>query len=323
MNGSKPQDERADAVDAKLMELIEAHRSAMDDEDFAEADHLGAEVLTEVMAAALAAAERGEVDEDLVWQSEASECEQRGDWDGALAARQKVLELAQQDTLPAMVWKAHDDLADLYYLLGDHEAALREQQLATAAARNDDTEIVLRMALEGEATLLLRLGRVNEAAARVLEGLKAPNTEPVDDFGPAKLRVLQAQCEAECGHVAEAREVLRSVQSIVRRAEQMPVAAGYQFALCSWWWVEALCCETEDDTGGQIEALRRALGIVRHVAQDPPCSNVYCRAKLVRILDRLGEALWHHGDFDEARRVREESREIRDSLRLPDTTSKS
>ena len=317
MNETEPQGERADAVDARLAELTEAHQAAMVDEDFAEADRLLGQVGQRVSELIHERAERGDWSEDFLLSVEAMDCEQRGDWDSALAAYQKSLRLAQQGSVPFAVSRAHDDLADLYYLLGDQESALREQQLATAAARNDDMPLVLRMALEGEARLLLRLGRVTEAAARVLEALKLPNVEKVEELGVARLRILQARCEAEFGHIVEAREILRRVEFIARRVEQMPNATGYQSALCSWWWVEAMCCDIEDDINGQIDSLRQALSLARRIAVNPPCGVVYSASQVLQILDRLGEALWHHGDFDEARRLRRESQELRASLKLP------
>jgi tetratricopeptide (TPR) repeat protein len=300
------------------MELTALYTSAMRNGDFTEVDRIGMEVLNHAMATILEDAEQGQVPESFRLHMEASECEQRSDWDAAITAYRREVERAKSSSSPFAQWKPHDDLAQLYYLLGDDESALKEQQLATAAARLDDLNIGLRMALSAEATMLLRLERFAEAESRVREGLAVPNTsEPIDDLGPARLLVLHAGCEAGFGRVYESRQILREVYPVISLAERMPRAAGYHSALLSWWWVEADCCELEDNTAGEIQALEQSLAIARHIDSLPHCADVYTMAKVMRVLDRLAKALWRANNFDDASRFRRESEDIRVALKLP------
>src|SRR5690606_27690467 len=84
--------------------------------------------------------------DDLLFAIEAKECEDTGDWEGALSAYVVALTHAEQSDLPWSIWKAHEDLVGLYLLLDRKDDALRHQRLATATARRDDSIVVLRMA---------------------------------------------------------------------------------------------------------------------------------------------------------------------------------
>jgi tetratricopeptide (TPR) repeat protein len=317
MDKPSTRDEAPNAVDDKMMKLIESHRSAIAERDFAAADRLGIAALDLALEAVFEDAKRGKVSQDFLLSIEASECEDNGDWDGAIAVYRRALEVAQTER-GALAWKARDDLASLHYLLGDYESAIREQKLATAAARRDELGVFQRTAYVAEATLLLRLDRTAEASLSVHDGLTVPNdSEPIDELGPARLRVLQAGCEVGFGHVAEARQILQDVYPVLQPAEEMPSAAGYHSALRTWWWVEAKCCEVENNSAGEVNALRKSLAIARHIANLPHCSNVYTKAQVMHSLLALAQALWRKGNFDAARQARQESEKIRTALKLP------
>jgi tetratricopeptide (TPR) repeat protein len=305
------------SLDSKFTQLLESHRTALRTNDFSAAERVGTAVLNLALDRMMAAAERGDVPEDYLCKVMAHKCEENGDWEGALRAYERALDLANRSSSQFVVWKAHDDLAALHFMLNKAESALSEQQLATDAARQGDSEVVLRMGLIAEASLLLRLGRPAEAAIRIREGLSIPDQEDIDHHGNAALKVLQAECEALDGRIEFARAILQGCQPYLEAACQMPSAAGVHSTMCNWWCVEARCCELENNSANEVDALQKSLAIARQIDQLPHVAGVYSRARVARVLDRLAQALWRNGNIDEAQRVKEQARQIRIGLRLP------
>lgn len=311
------QDCASDAIDPTLVELINSYTVAALNDDYSGSDQAATATLDRAMELMVEAAERGEIPEYFLLQVEAHDCEERGDWKGALSVYGKVLEFSEKSASPFGVWKAHDDLAELHFLLGDREAALREQQFATQAARGADSEVGLRMALRSEATLLLKLDMPAKAAIRVKEGLAVPDPESIDKLGSTCLRVLLAECEALHGRIDNSRAILHECRSYLESASQMQSAAGVHSTLCYWWCVEARCCELDNDSFGELNALRNALIIAQQIDQLSHVAGVYTKARLMRVLDRLARALWRISNFDDARRAREEIHLIQTLLKLP------
>jgi tetratricopeptide (TPR) repeat protein len=316
MSDSSRQDRNPGATDAKLVELIKLGCSAMQNRDYGVADQAGSALLDRAWEMVVEAAERDEVDDNLLLKIEAADCEDRGDWDGAISAYQKILEIAVASSSPFAIWKARDDLAGLYFLLGDHDSAIREQHLATAAMRRDDSELEMRMALISEATLLLRIDRFSDAFSRVAEGLAIQDTTVDDKLGRTRLMVLNASCLAAAGHLDDARAVLRDSWPYLNEASQMAEAGGVHATVCSWWWAEADCSESSKDLPGNVHALRQALAAAPYVAQLSHCDSVYTKAKVVRVREQLAESLSQCGQLDEARSLRKESQSARVALKL-------
>jgi tetratricopeptide (TPR) repeat protein len=158
MNFNQYQNQVPDSVEQEFVDLIESHQSAMTRRNFQVADTLGHQVLNRAMEAILGEAERGEIDENFLSQVEAIECEERGDWNGALAAYNRALQLAKRESPTFGIWRAHENLASLCYLLGELEESLKHKQLATKAARESDSNVSLRIALMISAARFVRGG---------------------------------------------------------------------------------------------------------------------------------------------------------------------
>lgn len=73
---------------------------------------------------------QGEYDDNMYWECVAEDCEENGDWEGAITAYRRIL-----DPQPSGFdhWKACLDIAFIYNLLGDSKAALRYYQRAHPA----------------------------------------------------------------------------------------------------------------------------------------------------------------------------------------------
>ena len=238
-----------------------------------------------------------------------------------LSVYERALDLAKESASPFAVWKARDDLAGLYLLLENREL-LREQQMATDAARQGDSEIILRMALTAEALLLLRLERPTEAAIRVCEGLAIPDLDDIDQHGKAALRTLHGECEALHGRVDQS-PILIKCWPYLEAACRMTNAAGIHSTMCRWWCVEVRCCELENHSAKEVDALQKSLAIARQIYQLPHVAGVYTKASVARVIDRLAKALWRNGNIDEAQSASQEVRRIRMALWLPATATRA
>src|SRR3954451_14394829 len=111
---------------------------------------------------------RGEFEKDLYWDCVADDCEEAGDWQGALSACRKILDLPG---LPEMDYaKALGSIAAIQSLLGDESDALASDHRATASLR-DDTRILSRCFIAREISQLIRMGNTRRPRKLIWRGL--------------------------------------------------------------------------------------------------------------------------------------------------------
>jgi tetratricopeptide (TPR) repeat protein len=306
-----------------IVSKFKAHRDAMREGEYSKADQLGKDVLRSAVELMMAEVDEKGPPRDLMLLAQAQACENCGDWNGAIVAYREALNLELDSGSPFSIWKRHDDLANLYYLIGDVNAAFEELKLASVAARKGDSDIGLRMAMSAEAKMLIRLDHPEAALKVIRDGLAVPDPDSIDELLPANLRTLQAHCEAKLGDTAAARKLLETVWPIVRIADHLPSAAGYKSVLCYWWIACALCAKNDGNIQAEIDALCEAVRIARQIAQIEHVIDVYTRANLMRALLLYANALEQASNTLEAEEARRESQEICAALKLPkcDTSS--
>jgi tetratricopeptide (TPR) repeat protein len=142
-----------------MLELLQRARRAIDAGLTSDAEEATGELFSKVEQWA---AENPSAD----WadRTEAAQCEMLGDWNGAEAAYQRILELAIRETSACSLFKAHQDLAGVYFVVGRLSQALEHSRLATSAARKSDLPILLLMALRSEAAHLMHFNRFEHLA---------------------------------------------------------------------------------------------------------------------------------------------------------------
>lgn len=304
--------------DAEFTAALSAWTAANRLRDYQSAEQAAEQVMDRAVELMIAEADANGPSEDILLSLQAKECEERCDWDGAISAYSTALTLADQSGQPFAIWIAHRDLADLYLLLDQNEEAERHQRLATAAARQDDSIVVLRMALTSEADCMLRCNRKNHAKRCIDEGLALEDEDSLsDELGNAWLRILEGQYYADLGRAEEARNCLQRIWPYLKQAQKMTIAAGVHAAMRAWWTVEARCCETVDNSAGEVASLSLALEIAKHIESLPHAASVYTKARLSKVLGQLAAALWRNGQFDQARSAKSEADNLRIRLKLP------
>jgi hypothetical protein len=253
---------------------------------------------------------------ELELLDEAARCEGAADWGGAEATYRKLLALAEKEDNAAMQYRAHESLARLNGLLGQHGAALDEARAAVAAARRADLAPLLCMALDGQAVSALRTDRVPEALAAVCEALE--RTEDGALFAPQRGRALalRAACRVVLGEWPAAEADLAASWAALQTQAAMVFAAGVQSALVRWWAVTARLRGGTGDVGGAVEGWREAVALGRHVAALPQVAGPHVQSALARMLLDLGRSLATQGSPHLAEEAFAESRSLRQAVGL-------
>lgn len=178
---------------------------------------------------------RGDVDEDLYWKCVAEDCEREGDWEGAIAAYDKVL--AATDSHP---FSPHANIGVILSLLGRHEEALERYRLAVKQLATEEVPIFYRVALADEACQLLSMGRAR-AAQRVVEAaIRTFEEETEDGLGLARTVTLRACCALERKDLTTALEALDAAWWMLEDLQKVyPGGSGVHHTAALWWRAEA------------------------------------------------------------------------------------
>src|SRR5262249_590818 len=217
-----------------FMNLAERNRRAIEARDFAEAEASVQELFALVEKQA---ANNPSPNWNLTVQ--ACECESNGDWQGAEAAYQAILNRSGDEA--ASSYKAHNDLAGFYKLLNQKEKLIEHSQLATEAARKQDLAILVLMAIREEVAVLLSFDMFGEASRLVAEAssiLKSEDSRKLDVLG-ASIFAQRAHCNLLRGDTDAAAEDIKAAFDILEPIAPLESAGGIRSALAYTWTVEA------------------------------------------------------------------------------------
>lgn len=240
-----------------------------------------------------------------------------GDWSNAEATYQQALTIAESQNLPGRIFKAYEDLSQLYSLLNREEEALAAAYLALEAAKNSEITHLHAMALQGIGICLLRQSRDAEALQYTDEQLRIlPNKAPYK-LARARALVVRARCYIRQNQIARAEQDLADAWPILEPMAEAATLAGYQSGLASWWEADAEIKRSRRDLEGAAASLRQAVERRRIVSQCSQLEGPYRFASLARTLNKLGNALTEIGDTQGAKSLFSESQVIERLTGLP------
>src|SRR5262249_18535368 len=124
---------------------------------------------------------RGEYQEDLYWECIAEEREERGEWNAAIDAYRKILDLS--DASYFELCKAHVSIGTLQALLWQDAAALASfRAVSSICTANDSSLILWRFYVRHEISQLLRTGHTRRARKLIDCALVANFDEEVVNY---------------------------------------------------------------------------------------------------------------------------------------------
>jgi tetratricopeptide (TPR) repeat protein len=285
--------------------LIQAFHQAQERGEVEKAEALGVQCL--LLASKVA---EEEPSESLRLVEEACDHENAAQWEQAEEAHRSALALAEAAGNPAMIFKAHDDLSNLYIMRNMPDQALEEAQAALGAARKVYMLPLLTMALEGLAGCYLLVGAFAAAKDVADELVRIIPTEKMYDLQRARALVMRARCRMEQGEKSSAQADLEVAWPLLAPQATVIMFAGGQSALAHWWEVTARIRTDEKDTVGAAQAMGKAVEFRRTVSQLPQLGGPYKYYALARELQRYGVTLLAAKDVEAAVRAFEESRAI-------------
>jgi tetratricopeptide (TPR) repeat protein len=254
---------------------------------------------------------RGEVDDDLYWKCVAEDCEREGDWEGAIAAYDKVL--AATDSHP---FSPHANIAAILSLLGRHAEALKRFRLAVKQLATEEVRIFYRVALADEACQLLSMGRARSAQRVVEAAMLTFEEETEDGLGLARTVTLRACCALELKDRTTAKEALDAAWSMLEDLQKVyPGGSGVHHMAAMWWRAEAKRRQLAGEAATEIEAWEQAVTEAKAAAEG--WDRLSSDANVMRRLLNLAEAYERHWQTDEATESRREAETLRAKWHLP------
>jgi tetratricopeptide (TPR) repeat protein len=291
---------------------LQAYQKALSDRNHEQVEAAALEIL----ATAAEHAEKHPTPQ-LTLQQEASTCLARGDWTGAESCYRQVLALEEPTANFSAITKAHWDLSNLFFLLGNFEKASQSAQAATAAARPAAISVLLVMALENQASCALARSDVPSAVQAASEAVAIVEPGPLQDCARAGAWVMRARCRIASGDWPGGESDLAASKPILLDRATSPILAGWQRRTAAWWEVTARVRANQGDLDGACHAWAEAVRIRRHVASLPHVEGPYALAALARALAGSGEAMEAAGDLENAQAALTEAERIRSELGLP------
>ena len=267
---------------------------------------------------------RGEFEQDLYWECVADDCEEAGDWAGALSAYQQILSLP--DELGLTHSKALTGIALLQRLQGHDGAALKFYHLATAKSTKLGGAMA-KVHLVSEALQLLRMGHIRRARRLIRQGRTEVPCEIVDHLGTAQLLIASAKCDLADNKTATANQSLRNawewldalVQSYAGDEDFLRQAAGIHLAFATWWSTEARRRKIAREELSETVALENAIEKVRlcftPCGYQRPCYDL----RLMNLLLQLADAYERVSLMADAAMPRKEAEAIFITRRFPES----
>jgi tetratricopeptide (TPR) repeat protein len=258
-----------------------------------------------------------ENDPDLRLSLMALACEECGDWEGARGAYESKLAIAE---MPFAIWSAHRELDKLNWLLGRHDESFKHSRSALAAARQDDSRVLLAMALEAAAASLMSHDKFNEARPLLDEAVLLTSQDPSWEHLYGSATTLLADWYLSNDKPVEARAALDGARPLLER-HAFPSSAGVLSDLSYWHTLDARYHEACKQFGAARQTWRDAIRYARRVARLPHTADVYAKATVAKRLDQYAAFLRRSGHHFLAWWYQRRAGGIRMRLRLPNAST--
>jgi tetratricopeptide (TPR) repeat protein len=267
----------------------------------------------------------GEFEQDLYWKCVAEDCEEVGDWSGAIEAYRKTLDLCDLHSFKYS--EAYSSIGDVQRLLGDEEAALGSYETATTKLLTDDSRVLWRHRLAKEVFQLIRLGHIPRARKLLKRALETPEGEFVDHLGIAKMLIASARCDLAVRQSNSAGQSLRLawdwletlVQSWAADEDSLRQALGIHSTYAAWWLTEAKRRRVAREADSEVIALKHAIEKVRLCFTPCGYQRPWYNLKLMNLLLQLADTCERHCLTADAVASRKEAEDIFIARRFPES----
>jgi len=297
-----------DPVDEELVALVARYTTAVEKEQFGEAE----EASQSVMACAAARAQ-ADPTPDLLRSLLAHQAEAAGQWDVARQIYETELDEANKEEVlmarPCRRSRTMMHLAALHRWQKDHAAAYEQASSAVQAAREGDFPFHLAMMLEQFAGYALRAGRFNDAIAAATEGLANLDTAATTHHVRCLLLLRRTESHLAAGNLSDARPDLDMAWRAIEPMSVMRSAPGIQLAVARCWQQEAKLKSREANWPAAREAWRNAVKFAREASRLWDDSEWGMKAIIARILAEFAAAAHAAADGRLADSLEAESRE--------------
>ena len=266
---------------------------------------------------------RGEYSDELYWRCVGEDCLEDGDWEGAKAAQQRILDLEGETAFTR--WLAYGRLAKLHRLLGDDDLSLECCRAANREVEPEDSDVIRGQSLSQEAWQLARMAQVRSALEVASRGLSIA-TKCNDYLTGSLLLAVAALCELGMGRIKKAENALHWGSDALERlraswqgVEGMDDSPGMLNAYGIWWRVQAEYLRSRGDKAGEADALEQSLEKARQVASPRNFPDAFSDATVVERLLAAAGAAQRSGQADKASALLAEANEIGERRKLPES----
>jgi tetratricopeptide (TPR) repeat protein len=259
-----------------------------------------------------------EMTEDVRLTFVASNCERQHDWDAAEAVYRTILELP--DLEPTSRGHVHNHLGWLHSIRGRLIDALGEYRQATFYARQVDVPLCTAAALRQEIHCLIEQGDFVGSSFLLAEAMAISASDPRFWQFHAELLIMRARVRLNSQHFDEAEADLREAEGILAPHSEMVYAIGVHGDRARCFAALGELRSATGDHRAAVEACQQAVAWSRRVVADDDDRDAVCQVHLSRHLEQLAAAWRCAGDPTEAGDADQESRNLRDALKLPRST---
>ena len=236
------------------------------------------------------------------------------DWPAAEQAYTRAVNAAAEQ--PGLQSSAYRELSQFHQLFSRQALAASTAHLATEAARRQNVNSMVAIALRNEASLQLKSKNYPAAWNLITEAFSVLEEGPMHNLPRAFALLVRADYLIERARLSEAEADLANAWDFLKPWSEAHFAGGWQSCFALWWSAKARLQSQRGDASGAEAAWREAVTRRRIIAELPQLEGPYKHNFLAIVLGDLGRALEATSD-PLAGETFAESRSIRAAIGLP------